>query len=210
MTATQIIHWMQLAASASLACFGLGRAWMLSRRRVRVISWDRKWWAVQLLCYLTLFVVLFVYAYEIVAHGWPLPYHVIPKLLRREVMGGVGLKVAGAVAVWAGGLIYGLALWHLGSSWRMGVDMETPGPLVTTGIFAWTRNPIYLAFDLYMIGTFLVFGGLFFLLFALAGVAALHGGLLMEEHYLVKLYGAPYREYRARVKRYFGVKKVSN
>ncbi len=44
---------------------------------------------------------------------------------------GLGLGLAGA------------AIRAMGESWRIGIDREAPGPLVTTGIFGRVRHPIY-------------------------------------------------------------------
>src|ERR1700677_3470166 len=43
----------------------------------------------------------------------------------------------------------GLFLWSLvsfGQSFRVGIDINHPNRLTTTGIFAFSRNPIYVAF----------------------------------------------------------------
>ena len=57
---------------------------------------------------------------------------------------------AGAWFVVAGVLILILALLSFGNSWRIGIDTRTPGQLVTTGIFAFSRNPIFVFMDLYL------------------------------------------------------------
>ncbi len=53
-----------------------------------------------------------------------------------------------------------LLLWSLvsfGSSFRIGIDLEHPDQLITTGIFAFSRNPIYVALALILVGQFLIF-----------------------------------------------------
>ena len=81
----------------------------------------------------------------------------------------------------------------------------TPGELVTTGIFAFSRNPIYVFLDLWFLGIFLINGTLLFLIFAVLAFAVVHWQIRQEEAYLSKLYGQPYNEYRSRTKRYVGV-----
>jgi len=91
----------------------------------------------------------------------------------------------------------------LGSAWRLGIDEQHPGQLVTDGIYAFTRNPIYLFFDLYFVGTFLINGALFFALSAAFTVLNLHFQVLSEERHLERLHGADYRAYCACTARYW-------
>ncbi len=79
---------------------------------------------------------------------------------------------------------------------------RTPGPLVTGGVFAWTRNPIYVSFELFVLGTFLVLGRLSFLAIAAVMGVLLDDQIRREERFLAEAHGAPYREYCARVGRY--------
>lgn len=46
-----------------------------------------------------------------------------------------------------------------------------PGELVTTGIFAFLSNQIYLFLDLWFVGVFLIYGRLSFLIFAVLAIA---------------------------------------
>lgn len=96
-----------------------------------------------------------------------------------------------------------LAQVALGKAWRLGIDEENPGELVTDGIYAFTRNPIYLFFDLYLTGTFLLNGALFFALSAAFTVLNLHYQVLSEERHLSRLFGAEYAVYCSRTARYW-------
>ena len=98
-----------------------------------------------------------------------------------------------------------LFLWSLisfGRSFRVGIDVERPDQLVTTGAFAFTRNPLYVAYAIVLIGQFLIFPNWIMLLF-LGGAAWLfHRQVLREEDFLKKHYGEDYAEYCGRVRRY--------
>jgi protein-S-isoprenylcysteine O-methyltransferase Ste14 len=74
--------------------------------------------------------------------------------------------------------------------------------LITGGIFAYTRNPAFIAMELYAAGIALIYptaGGLVSVALVCAGV---HVHILAEEKYLLFKYGERYREYVKRTKRY--------
>ncbi len=115
-----------------------------------------------------------------------------------------------AVVSWAGvafclaGLL--LLLWSLvsfGRSFRIGIDTDGPDKLITGGIFALSRNPIYVVFGLILIGQFLIFSNWMLLVYAGAGVWLFHRQVLREEAYLNAHYGQEYAAYCRRVRRYF-------
>jgi protein-S-isoprenylcysteine O-methyltransferase Ste14 len=112
-------------------------------------------------------------------------------------------------AVIAGSLVLiGIAVFAAGvrSFSRAVTPLPTNQParvLVTTGIYGWTRNPIYLAF-------FLVYGGIgivvrspWILILALPlAITIRYGVIAREEAYLEKRFGDAYRDYKARVRRW--------
>jgi protein-S-isoprenylcysteine O-methyltransferase Ste14 len=148
-------------------------------------------------------VCLLVWAYEIVAYAWRFHFHVGPVGLHRVLVGSTPINTMGAVVVSTALVLYAIALRRLGESWRMGIDRTAPGPLVTDGLYRWTRHPIYVAFDLLFVGTFLVLGRLIFLVLALCWIALLHSFMLREERFLAELYDGTYRDYCRHVGRYF-------
>ena len=79
--------------------------------------------------------------------------------------------------------------------------------LVTTGIYAFSRNPAFLGFDLMYIGVLLLYGNLLTLGFSLFAMMMLHLQILQEERFLASTFGEPYREYCRRVFRYLGRRK---
>jgi protein-S-isoprenylcysteine O-methyltransferase Ste14 len=146
---------------------------------------------------------LLMWAYEVVAYAWRLRFHVGPTWLHAVLMESIAIKTLGAVFVSGAIVLYGVTLRRLGDSWRLGIDRTNPGPLVTDGVYRWTRHPIYVAFDLLFVGAFLVLGRLMFLMLALAWLPLLHTFMQREERFLSDLYGDSYRDYCGRVGRYF-------
>jgi protein-S-isoprenylcysteine O-methyltransferase Ste14 len=98
-----------------------------------------------------------------------------------------------------------LLLWSLvsfGLSFRVGIDTEHPDKLITTGVFAVSRNPIYVAFAFILLGQFLIFPNWILLVYLVAAIWLFHRQVLREEDYLKKHYGQEYLEYSSRVRRY--------
>lgn len=94
------------------------------------------------------------------------------------------------------------SLISFGRSFRVGIDTEQPDKLVTTGVFAFSRNPIYVAFAFVLLGEFLVFPNWILLLYVGAGVWLFHRQVLREEEHLKRAYGKEYEDYRNRTRRY--------
>jgi protein-S-isoprenylcysteine O-methyltransferase Ste14 len=109
--------------------------------------------------------------------------------------------LAGLVA--AGGLVLVLvAQLQMGRSWRIGIDDQARTALVTEGLYARVRNPIYLgllvgltAFGL-TVPTWLSLGTV-----ALAWVSIL-AIVRQEEAYLLRVHGAAFEAYAAHVPRF--------
>ena len=98
-----------------------------------------------------------------------------------------------------------LLLWSLVSfeqSFRVGIDAEYPDRLITTGVFAVSRNPIYVAFASILLGQFLIFPNWILLVYMSAATWLFHRQVLREEEFLKQRYGQEYREYCQRVRRY--------
>lgn len=125
--------------------------------------------------------------------AWPCRVRLVDALLA---------KLLGAAMIVCAFAIFVLALRALGNSWRLGIDEDHPGLLVTTGIYSYSRNPIYLFFDLYFLGTFLINGSLFFLVMAVLVALNLHYQILQEERFLARAHGAAYEAYCAKTPRY--------
>lgn len=139
---------------------------------------------------------------EVVAIALHARRGLLPEFTRLQLFDAPAAQIIGVVLVSGGLIIFALAFFNFGDSWRMGIDRKGPGQLVTTGIFGITRNPIYVFFILWFIGVFLINGTVTFLVFAVLTVAVLHWQILREEKFLVEHYGEPYELYRKNVPRY--------
>jgi len=61
------------------------------------------------------------------------------------------------------------SLISFGKTFRVGIDTSRPDKLVTNGIFAHSRNPIYVALAFILLGQFLIFSNWILLIYVLAG-----------------------------------------
>ncbi|HEX5702223.1 MAG TPA: isoprenylcysteine carboxylmethyltransferase family protein [Pyrinomonadaceae bacterium] len=139
---------------------------------------------------------------EIVLYALHSHARVLPAVLHDQFFESFALRVAGVILISGGLVVFILAFFNFGDSWRVGVDYETPGALVTRGIFSLTRNPIYVFINAWFIGTFLINGTWIFLVLAVLAIAAQHWQILREEEFLKKSYGEAYERYRNKVPRY--------
>src|SRR5262245_45156119 len=141
------------------------------------------------------FVLFYFYVLFAAAFGWP----------------NIGVRPffhSEAVA-WAGVLLClaGICLFFWGPSsfrrsFRIVIDTDHPDKLIVDGIFAFSRNPIYVAFTMVFLGEFLIFPYWISLIALVAAAGLIHRQVLREEDYLKGHYGGAYEQYCHRVRRY--------
>lgn len=141
------------------------------------------------------FALFYFYTVFAAAFHWPIPSG--QRFFQSEVAGWIGVGLCGA-----GLLMLILSLVSFGRSFRVGIDADDPDQLVTTGVFAFSRNPIYVGFALVLIGEFLVFPNWIPLAYLVVGFWLFHRQVLREEKFMRQHYGQEYAEYCRRVRRY--------
>ena len=114
----------------------------------------------------------------------------------------ISITIAGTL------LLTGIALFRAGVTnfSRAATPLPTNQPartLVTTGIYAWSRNPIYLSFFLMYSGVGIAVRSPWILALTvpIAGLIR-YGVVAREEAYLERRFGEAYRDYKARVRRW--------
>jgi protein-S-isoprenylcysteine O-methyltransferase Ste14 len=176
-----------------LASMVLARVWIMKRRGMRAMHFgqiDKKDFLIPP------FALFYFYTVFAAAFGWPEVY-------RGQLFGSEFVAWVGVVFCLGGVLLLAWSLASFGRSFRVGIDTEQPDKLVTTGIFAVTRNPIYVAFGFVLVGEFLIFPNWILLLYLCGASWLIHRQVLLEENYLRQHYGEEYVEYCRRVRRYF-------
>jgi protein-S-isoprenylcysteine O-methyltransferase Ste14 len=113
-------------------------------------------------------------------------------------------------AAWIGAMVFFLALvlfiWAVVTITTAGSNVPTNLPtttIVERGPFRFTRNPIYLAMFLGLVGMAIAFGNFWLLLMLAPFVVVIRYGVVArEEAYLDRKFGDVYRGYRSRVRRW--------
>lgn len=95
-----------------------------------------------------------------------------------------------------------LAQIQMGNSWRIGVDKEKETALVKSGLFRFSRNPIFLGMQFTLLGFFLAVPNAATLLILVLGFVLIQIQVRLEEEFLSDSHGASYREYCKNVRRW--------
>lgn len=117
---------------------------------------------------------------------------------------------AGVPAVWVGVGVwlsgFALAVLAIRQFVRAGTDVQTHTPtavIVETGVFKFSRNPIYLGAHIAMLGAAVALDSLWILAALLPFYGIIRYGVVArEEAYLHRKFGDPYLAYQARVRRW--------
>lgn len=111
-------------------------------------------------------------------------------------------RTAGLILVGFTLFFFIVALFQMGKSWRVGIDESTKDQLITSGVFSFSRHPIYLSMDLIFIGYFLTVPNGIFLGAVILGLSGIHLQIKDEEKFLLEHYGSSYSEYCKKTGRY--------
>ena len=119
----------------------------------------------------------------------------------------VWTRIVGTAVCGIGTALFVTAVITMRDSWRAGVSETEKTQLVTTGIYAVSRNPAFLAFDLVYLGILLTFFHWALFAITLLTIVMFHIQIVkVEEPFLRSAFGTEYEEYQSRVFRYLGRK----
>lgn len=99
-------------------------------------------------------------------------------------------------------VLIALSYWVMGHSWRIAIDRSGPAELIQSGPFRWSRNPIYLAADAFIAGSFLQCPTWVALAYLVIVPPFLHFQIRREEKFLCSRFPAAFRAYSAATPRY--------
>lgn len=113
------------------------------------------------------------------------------------------LRIAGIALIVFG---FGIVLIARAKMQKAETNIEPWKPtnaVISDGIYAVSRNPIYVAMVFIYLGATLIFNALWLLTFLILVLFTIHFGVILrEEKYLENKFGAEYLEYKTRVRRW--------
>lgn len=165
------------------------RLWRLERRNALVLPFDDSAAGVVSQGFRLLIVAIFVWlcAALLTPADWFGPL----VLLERAPVRYVGVATLAVSLV-----LIVLAQRRMGKSWRIGIDRSEAPTLVRQGLFARSRNPIFLAMRLNLLGLFLTAPNAVTLAVLAAGEVLMQVQVRLEEDFLGRSLGEAYADYR--------------
>jgi protein-S-isoprenylcysteine O-methyltransferase Ste14 len=112
------------------------------------------------------------------------------------------LEVFGWFLLLTASALMPLAQRQMGAAWRIGFSENERTLLVTHGLFAWSRNPIFLAIRLALLGWFLIQPHTGSLIILVVGEVLLQVQVRLEESHLSEQIGDTYSHYLLQVPRW--------
>ena len=104
--------------------------------------------------------------------------------------------------------VFVVSVLTMRDSWRAGVPNDEKTELVTSGIYAYSRNPAFLGFDLIYLSILFMFFNWGLFIITVSAIVMLHLQIVhVEEDFLIKTFGEEYWDYRKKVCRYIGRKR---
>lgn len=94
-----------------------------------------------------------------------------------------------------------VSIVNLGSSTRLGLPTEKT-TLKSNGLYRYSRNPMYLGFNLMTVSSAIYHANVLIVLFAVFSIGVYHWIIRAEERYMQEAFGVAYEEYLAKARRY--------
>jgi protein-S-isoprenylcysteine O-methyltransferase Ste14 len=111
------------------------------------------------------------------------------------------IEVLSDVFASMGLVLVAISLFNLGSSTRLGVPTEET-VLKTSGLYRFSRNPMYLGFNLWTISAILITWNLYIGLMGIYSLIIYHFIILGEERFLKTRFGKDYLDFVNKTRRY--------
>ncbi|MCL2590040.1 MAG: isoprenylcysteine carboxylmethyltransferase family protein [Betaproteobacteria bacterium] len=169
------------------------RALILSRRGINALVRRLEYDA------FGIYYLVFTYAVLACSFSWP-----FPSVIGRALWHNPALSWAGVLLCLVGTVGYGLCIASLKESFRIGIDENTPGNLITGGIFSYSRNPLYLSLLTIYLGLLLVFANGAMAVNLSISVFLILRQIFREEKFLLQYHGERYAAYCQKTGRFFG------
>jgi protein-S-isoprenylcysteine O-methyltransferase Ste14 len=150
---------------------------------------------VLMFCFILVSVVGFNYAF--IPQNYPL---LVPiPWLKAVLFSQLGVVIASF------GLLFAfIAQLQMGDSWRLGIDEnQSAPPLITHGLYRFSRNPVYLGILISLLGYFLMVPNAFSLLLLVLMFVSIQIKVRLEEAFLLAKHAESFKLYKQKVRRWF-------
>lgn len=95
-----------------------------------------------------------------------------------------------------------IAQYQMHDAWRIGIDTKTKTKLVTTGLFRFSRNPVFTGMLLSLAGLFLARPDVVTLFFFFTAYLLIQVQVRLEEAFLIQEHGIAYKQYQLKTRRF--------
>lgn len=112
------------------------------------------------------------------------------------------LSLIAALLTLMGAVITVITFRNLGLHLRFGLAREENNEFITTGLYRFSRNPMYFAFALIDIAAIVFFPNVLVAALSLVSIVIHHKIVLAEENDLIRQFGGRYVDYCQKVRRY--------
>ena len=90
----------------------------------------------------------------------------------------------------------------MANSWRIGIDEKNKTELITSGLYTFSRNPIFLGVMIANLGLLLIIPNAFTLPIVSLSIASINTQIRLEESFLKTVHGQEYENYLKKVRRW--------
>ncbi|MGE8553361.1 MAG: methyltransferase family protein [Chryseobacterium jejuense] len=139
--------------------------------------------------------VLFIYTILSLVFPDSGAYFII-HFLKRPLFQCVGVGLMLLAFIWVV-----IAQFQMKDSWRIGIDDHMKTELITTGLFQYSRNPIFFGMTLSLVGFFFAFPTVIAFFLLIIGSILMQIQIRLEEEHLLRQHGLIYLAYKKRVGR---------
>jgi len=127
---------------------------------------------------------------------------IYPFLLPIPVLADSAFKIIGQFLLFIALIWVLTAQIHMQRSWRIGIDETEKTELIQSGLFRFSRNPIFLGMRLMLLGLFLILPTAATLTILILGEILTQTQVRLEEEFLTRVHGETYLAYKKQVRRW--------
>ena len=130
---------------------------------------------------------------------FPAHYHYLQPI---DYLESEALRISGLILLIVSFLWTSIAQYQMSASWRIGINYDEKTDLVSSGLFKYSRNPVFLGVLVSYLGTFLIIPNNLSFAILMVTYVTIQTQVRMEEEYLEKVQGQVYQDYKSQERRW--------